>query len=54
MSSLKWAVLENIATVTAIAAIIIGVYALGGGGYGFWSLLLMFNLNSGVRVKGSE
>lgn len=51
MTPFGWAILENIVTITAIAAIILGVYALGGGGYGFWALLLVCNLNSSVRVK---
>ena len=51
MSSIGWAVLENIITLLAIAMIIVGVYAFGGGGYGFWALLLMANLNWSVRVK---
>lgn len=46
MTNLHWAIAENMVTVTAIAAIIIGVYAFGGGGFGFWGLVLLCNLNS--------
>ncbi len=51
MNDTRWAILENIATLTAIAAIIIGVAAFGGGLYGFWALVLMTNLNTGIRIK---
>jgi hypothetical protein len=53
MNNLRWAIIENIATLAAITAIILGVYAMGGGGYGFWSLVLLCNLNSGVS-SGSK
>lgn len=40
-----WPYIENIATVLAIAAISLGIYYMGGGLWGLWSLLLMANLN---------
>lgn len=41
-------VIENIFTMAAIVAIVVGVYAFGGGGWGFLGLILMFNLNRRV------
>ena len=40
-----WAYIENIITMLVMAAIILGVWAMGGGGWGFWSLVLLLNLN---------
>jgi hypothetical protein len=51
MSPLAWAVTENIVTLIVIAAIIVGVYAFGGGGYGFWALILVLNLNGASHDK---
>lgn len=54
---LRWAIIENIATLCAITAIIIGVYAEGGGGYGFWALVLTLNFNTGTgafRMLGGK
>ena len=55
MSLYQLAILENIVTLLVIAAIIVGVYAFGGGGYGFWALVLMVNLNSvSAKLKDKE
>lgn len=54
MSVYTWAIIENIVTLIVIATIIVGVYALGGGGYGFWALMLAFNLNSVSSPKKSK
>ncbi len=41
----RLAILENIATLVATAAIVIGLYWLGAGAWCFWGLALMVNLN---------
>jgi hypothetical protein len=40
-----WAYIENLLTVTATAAAIVALYALGAGGHAFWALLLLLNIN---------
>jgi hypothetical protein len=42
---MRWAYAENIATVLGMVALILGLYAMGAGGWSFWGLLLLFNLN---------
>lgn len=49
MSYTAWAVVENIATLLVIATIVVGVYAFGGGGYGWFALLLLRNMNINIR-----
>lgn len=43
---MNWRILENIVTICAIAAIILGVWAMGGGGWGFVGLILLTNINT--------
>ncbi len=40
-----WPYIENICTIAAIVALILGGTALGAGHYVWWALLLMLNLN---------
>jgi hypothetical protein len=51
MSDNAWAMVENMVTIMVIAAIVLGVYALGGGGSGFWSLIMLSNLNTNIKLK---
>jgi hypothetical protein len=46
MSAWAWAVIENIVTLSVIAAIILGIYAMGGGLWGMWAFVLLLNLNT--------
>ena len=41
----KWNYIENIVTMSVIAAIILGLYYMGGGYWGFISLILLTNMN---------
>jgi hypothetical protein len=42
---------ENLATLAAIVAVVIGLYALGAGGYSAVGFILLLNINSFKRVK---
>ena len=42
--------IENCVTMLATAAIIVGAYAFGGGGYSWNGLLLLLNLNTGRKI----
>lgn len=50
----RWAMLENFATLAAIVAITLGVYAFGGGAKGLWSLVLLMNMNMMKRSDISD
>ena len=59
--ALRWMFIENIVTICATAAVVLGGLALGGGGWSFLGLLLMLNINyrKGARdtaqpAKGGE
>jgi hypothetical protein len=47
--AIRWAFIENICTLTAVAAIIIGIYAMSRSLHCFWGLVLMLNLNAVTR-----
>ena len=51
MSDFQWAILENIATVVATAALVLGLYAMGAGAHAGWGFLLLINMNTGLRIK---
>lgn len=40
-----WPRIENMVTITATAGALVGLWALGAGGWAFWCLLFLFNLN---------
>lgn len=40
-----WSYIENICTMIVITAIILGIYAMGGGLWGMWAFVLLFNIN---------
>lgn len=40
-----WSYIENICTMALITAIILGIYAMGGGLWGMWAFILLLNLN---------
>lgn len=40
------AIAENIATVLATAAVVVGLYAMGAGGWAAGGLVLMMNINT--------
>jgi hypothetical protein len=42
---------ENIVTIIVTAALILGLYWMGAGGWSLWGLLLMGNLNSQGNPK---
>ncbi|WP_225704637.1 hypothetical protein [Bradyrhizobium cenepequi] len=42
----KWLVIENIITLMIIALIVVGVAIATRTCYGFWALLLLFNMNT--------
>lgn len=46
-SMLRMAMLENMVTVAASAATVLGLYWMGAGGWAAGGFLLMLNLNSG-------
>lgn len=54
MSDMKFAILENIATVAATAAVVLGLYAMGAGYMSLFGFVIMTNINTAVRVKGSN
>lgn len=41
----KWVFIENIVTLAACAAIILGFYAMGAGLHSYWGLVVLGNLN---------
>lgn len=43
---LRWAVIENVATLAATTAIVLGLYWMGAGLWALTGLLLLANLNS--------
>lgn len=45
-SQWRWAYVENIATLVAMVALILGLWWLGAGGWSLWGLLLLLNMNS--------
>lgn len=45
----KWMVIENVITLIACGATMVGLYAFGAGAHSFWALLLLLNLNTGSR-----
>jgi hypothetical protein len=47
----KWAIIENIVTMVATAALVLGLYAMGAGGYAFFGLLLLTNINTSYQSK---
>jgi hypothetical protein len=47
----KWAIIENIVTMVATAALVLGLYAMGAGGYAFFGLLLLTNINTSYQIK---
>lgn len=42
----KWLVIENIVTILLTAAVVLGLYWMGAGGWSFLGLLFLINLNS--------
>lgn len=46
MSPFGWCILENIATLAAMAAIISVGFYFGLGGHAFWGFVLLLNLGS--------
>jgi hypothetical protein len=47
----RWVVIENIATIAGMVALILGLYAMGAGGWSLWGFVLLANLNSVRREK---
>ncbi len=54
MSDYGFVVLENIVTLLATAAIVLGLYAMGAGSAAMWGFLVLFNLNTKVTFKKTE
>ena len=50
MPNPNWWWIENIVTVIAIAAIVIGLYAMGAGGFSAVGFILFLNLNTHSRT----
>lgn len=48
---LTWAVVENVATLAACVALVLGSYALGAGGWSWIGLALLLNLNYPRRSR---
>ena len=42
----KWAVIENCATMAATAAIVLGLWTMGAGGWSLFGFALLGNMNS--------
>jgi hypothetical protein len=49
--AVKWAIIENIVTMVATAALVLGLYSMGAGGYAFFGLLLLTNINTSYQSK---
>ena len=52
--TLRWMFIENIVTICATAAVVLGGLALGGGGWSFLGLLLMLNINYRKRARDAS
>jgi hypothetical protein len=48
---MKWALIENMVTIAATAALVLGLYWLGAGAHAGWGFLLLVNINTPSRVK---
>lgn len=46
LRAVKMGIIENIVTMTACAVIVVGLYALGAGGWSAFGFVLLLNLNS--------
>lgn len=51
MTPFAWMVLENIVTLAATAAIVLGLYYMGAGGHSFWGLLLLLNITTFTQTE---
>ncbi len=49
----KLSMMENVVTLIVCGAIVLGLYAMGAGGWALWGLLLLFNLST-VRTTKSD
>ena len=54
MTNPNWWWIENIVTVIAITAIVLGLYAMGAGGFSAVGFILFFNLNMSSRKTTTE
>lgn len=50
---MKWMFIENIVIYLSIVSISLGIYYMGGGASGLWSLLLISAINSNI-IKSTE
>jgi hypothetical protein len=48
---MKWAIIENMVTVASTAALVLGLYAMGAGGWAAGGFLLLINMNTSYQVK---
>lgn len=48
--TVKWAYIENIITIAATVAVIVGAYAFGAGVNSWWGLVFLLNLNT-IQIK---
>lgn len=46
---MKYAIIENMVTVASTAALILGLYAMGAGGWAAGGFLLLINMNTSYR-----
>lgn len=47
---MKWAIIENMVTVASTTALVLGLYAMGAGGWSAGGLILLINLNTSYQV----
>lgn len=45
-ATIRWIILENIATVTSTAVLVLGLYAMSSSYHALWGLVLLLNLNT--------
>lgn len=51
MTGLKYALIENMVTIASTAALVLGLYAMGAGGWAAGGFVLLLNINTPTRVK---
>ncbi|WP_158255417.1 hypothetical protein [Rhodopseudomonas palustris] len=51
---MKYAIIENIVTISAAAAVVLGLYYMGAGGWAASGFLLLLNLNGPNTQKGER
>lgn len=48
---MKWWQIENYITLVCTVILVLGLYAMGAGGYSFWAMLLLMNIIYPLKKK---